>query len=291
MLRLCDTGQIARTCILDICQVDALEATLARFEPEIIFHAAAHKHVGLMESQPAEALRNNFFATVKLVRLASAFRVERCILISTDKAINPSSVMGASKRLAELALLAQQRTPGNQTQFMAVRFGNVLGSSGSVIRIFKRQIADGGPLTVSDPEVSRFFMTVREAVGLVLQSATQGQGGEIFVLDMGEAIKIVDIARQMIMLSGYREGEDIEIEFTGLKPGEKLHEEVQRLSETLQPTDHPQVLRFIARAGYATSIESVCAELNAVLPSDDGARIKQVIRKYVPEYTPWLKGS
>lgn len=279
---------VIQTKVLDIYQVEQLEAAFTHFKPEIIFHAAAHKHVNLMESQPAEALRNNFFATVGLVRLASALNVERFIFISTDKAINPTSVMGASKRLAELALLEQQKVSDNQTRFMAVRFGNVLGSSGSVIQIFKQQIAEGGPLTVTDPEVTRFFMTVQEAVGLVLQSATQGEGGEIFVLDMGESVKIVDVARQMITLSGYREGEDIEIKFIGLKPGEKLYEEVQHLNETLKSTDHPRVMRFVAKEKNTATIGSICAEINSALETNDTDQIKQVMRKYVPEYTPYL---
>ena len=288
ILRAHDTRGIVQTLVLDICQSGDLETAFKRFKPEIIFHAAAHKHVNLMESQPGEALRNNFFGTVQLTRLANKFAVDRFILISTDKAINPSSVMGASKRLAELALQEQQRAPGNKTQFMAVRFGNVLGSSGSVVQIFKRQIAKGGPLTVTDPEVTRFFMTDREAVGLVLQSATQGEGGEIFVLDMGEPIKIMDVARQMIALSGYKEGEDIEIKFTGLNPGEKLHEEVQHLGETLKPTNHPQIMRFVARKNSTDSIDSICAELNASLASNDVVHIKKMIQRYVHEYTPYL---
>ena len=288
VLRTCDTENIVQTLILNINQADALKTVFADFKPEIIFHAAAHKHVSLMEFQPAEALRNNFFATVRLMRLSSAFSVEQFILISTDKAINPSSVMGASKRLAELALLEQQKTPDNQTRFMAVRFGNVLGSSGSVTEIFKQQIENGGPLTVTDPEAARFFMTAQEAVGLVLQSAAQGQGGEIFVLDMGKPVKIIDIARQMIALSGYREGDDIEIRFTGLSAGEKLQEEVQHLSETLQSTDHPWVMRFVANNEVAIAIDSICTELKTALLSDDIAQIKKTIRKYVPEYTPCL---
>ena len=269
ILRMCDTEKVACTCVLNICQTDMLEATFRQFKPEIIFHAAAHKHVTLMESQPEAALKNNFFATLQLARLASAYDVERCILISTDKAVRPSSVMGASKRLAELALQQQQRAAGNRTRFMAVRFGNVLGSSGSVIQIFKRQIAEGGPVTVTDPDVSRFFMTVREAVGLVLQSATQGQGGELFVLDMGDPVKILDLARQMIALSGYQEGEDIEIVFTGLKPGEKLCEEVQNLSEMLQPTDHAQVMRFVTKEEYMIPMESICKEMKAAFSVND----------------------
>jgi len=276
-----------QTRVFNICRNEALKELLADFKPEIIFHAAAHKHVSLMESQPAEALRNNFFATAQLIRLACTAAVERFILISTDKAVNPSSVMGASKRLAELAMLEQQRVPENRTRFMAVRFGNVLGSSGSVIEIFKRQIENGGPLTVTDASVSRFFMIVQEAVGLVLQSATQGRGGEIFVLDMGEPMKIIDVARQMIALSGYQKDE-IEIQFTGLKPGEKLNEELQHLSETLQHTDHLRVMRFVAKEDNHPSIDSICTDLKSALESGDTSQIKKRIKKYVPEYTPYL---
>jgi len=233
-------------------------------------------------------LKNNFVTTAGLARLASASGVERFILISTDKAINPTSVMGVSKRLAELSLLEQQQVKGNTTKFMAVRFGNVLGSSGSVIPIFKRQIAAGGPVTVTDPEVTRFFMTVQEAVGLVLQSATQGVGGEIFVLDMGKSMKIVEVARQMIALSGYTVGEDIEIEFIGLKPGEKLYEEVQHLSEALQPTNHPRVMRFVAEGARADSIESIATALGSASSVSDPTEIKHTIQRFVPEYTPYL---
>jgi len=238
-----------------------------------------------MEMQPGEALRNNFFATAQLARLSSQCAVERFILISTDKAINPTSVMGASKRLAELAVTAQQTAANNRTQFMAVRFGNVLGSSGSVVPIFRRQIAAGGPVTVTDPAVTRFFMTVEEAVGLVLQSATQGEGGEIFVLDMGEPVKIDDMARQMIRLSGVRAEHDIEIVYTGLRPGEKLYEEVQHISEELRPTAHPRVLRFVADRS-ALDLQQVAVELEQVISRRDPAAVKSAIRNYVPEYTP-----
>lgn len=286
-----DTGDVAQTLVLNICLSDEMTAVFECFKPDIIFHAAAHKHVNLMELQPVEALRNNFFATIMLTRLASRFAVNRFILISTDKAINPCSIMGVSKRLAELALLEQQQASDNHTQFMAVRFGNVLGSSGSVIQIFKRQIAEGGPLTVTDSKVTRFFMTVQEAVGLVLQSATQGRGGEILVLNMGEPVKIIDIARQMIALSGYQEGEDIEIVLTGLKPGEKLHEEVQHLNETLQPTDHPLVMRFAAERESTAPVDSIHAELSSAFLSNDVDHIKRMIQKYVPEYTPYTGTS
>ena len=288
VLRVRDPHKRAQTLIVDVHQADAVEQLFERFQPQVIFHAAAHKHVNLMEAQPAEALRNNFLTTVELARLASRYAVERFILISTDKAINPTSVMGASKRLAELCLLEQQQLPTNTTKFMAVRFGNVLGSSGSVVPIFRRQIAAGGPLTVTDPRVTRYFMTVQEAVGLVLQSATQGNGGEIFVLDMGEPIKILDVARQMIALSGYHEGDDIEIQFTGLSPGEKLYEEVQHISEALQPTHHPRVMRFVTRASQPHSMASIIAALHAVSSGSDGAAIKQAIQRFVPEYRPYL---
>ncbi|TVP77988.1 MAG: polysaccharide biosynthesis protein [Puniceicoccaceae bacterium] len=276
-----------RTQVLDILQRSQLEKLFAQMRPEVVFHAAAHKHVHLMEDQPDEALRNNFLATEQLVRIASEAACEHFILISTDKAINPTSVMGASKRLAELALTAQQHAPGNSTRFMAVRFGNVLGSSGSVIPIFRRQIANGGPITVTDPEVTRFFMTVEEAVGLVLQSATQGTGGEIFVLDMGQSVKILDVARQMIVLSGLREGVDIDIVFTGLQPGEKLYEEVQHINESLEATRHPRILRFVAKGGSNGDSLAASQELSRAVESADALEIKRCIQKYVPEYTPW----
>ncbi len=276
------------TRVLDILNQPQLDKLFEEHRPEVIFHAAAHKHVNLMEDQPTEALQNNFLASKQLARIASAHAAERLILISSDKAINPTSVMGASKRLAELALGAQQNAPGNNTKFMAVRFGNVLGSSGSVIPIFRKQIATGGPITVTDPEVTRFFMTVEEAVGLVLQSATQGSGGEIFVLDMGESVKIVDVARQMIALSGLRENTDIDIEFIGLQPGEKLYEEVQHLSEELQATRHARVMRFVAPKDANFDIEKLNADLQVAMAGGDVREIKQAIQKHVPEYTPSL---
>lgn len=282
-----DTTQIT-TYVLDIFNTSDLDKVFTEHQPEVVFHAAAHKHVNLMEGQPAEALRNNFLATKQLAHIASQHQAERFILISSDKAINPTNVMGATKRLAELALIAQQSAPQNSTKFMAVRFGNVLGSSGSVIPIFRKQIAAGGPVTVTDPEVTRFFMTVKEAVGLVLQSATQGIGGEIFVLDMGQSVKIVDVARQMIELSGLREGTDIDIKFIGLQPGEKLYEEVQHLSEELKATRHARVMRFVAPRNPEFDINQVQNELEDVMNSADTQTIKQTIHKHVPEYSPSL---
>ena len=274
-----------KTAVADVLNTADMRAHFAAFHPEIVFHAAAHKHVSLMERQPDEALRNNFFATADLAQLAAEAQVERFILISTDKAINPTSVMGASKRLAEIAITAQQATPGHSTKFMALRFGNVLGSSGSVIPIFRRQIANGGPVTVTDPEVTRYFMMVEEAVGLVLQSATQGQGGEIFVLDMGKPVKIDDVARQMIALSGLRPGEDIEIDYIGLRSGEKRFEEVRHTSETLRPTMHERVLSFVSN-GSTADIASIRSCLEEIMANGDATSIKAAIQKFVPEYTP-----
>ena len=210
---------------------------------QAIFHAAAHKHVPLMESQPGEALRNNTLGTMDLANAAQEMEVKRFVFISTDKAINPTSVMGASKRLAEVYLQAKEEA-SKTTRFLAVRFGNVLGSSGSVVPIFREQIAAGGPVTVTHPEVQRYFMLTSEAVGLVLQSAAMSQGGGIFVLDMGTPIKIVDLARQMIELSGLIPNEDIEINFSGLRPGEKLFEEVHLDREQFSSTGHNKILRF-----------------------------------------------
>lgn len=276
-----------RPIIGDITDESAMRAVFTRHRPNIIFHAAAHKHVPLMERQPAEALKNNSLATASLTRLASAYGVERFVLISTDKAINPTSVMGCSKRLAEKALQAQQRAPENLTAFLAVRFGNVLGSSGSVIPTFKRQIEQGGPLTVTHPDMTRYFMTIPEAVGLVLQAAALGSGGEIFILDMGRPVKIMDLARQMIELSGYRVDVDIEIKVTGLRPGEKLFEELRHTEESHEPTAHKRIFKLRSDAvpvDLAQWLDEIRAAANAELPQAS----KQAMKRLVPEYIPYL---
>ena len=309
-------GGVIVPLVADILDRDRMQYIFARYRPQVIFHAAAHKHVYLMERQPAEAIRNNAVGTRRLAELAIENGVEGFVLISTDKAINPTNVMGATKRLAELQLMSlsataepvvsdlptpsaaaaassPSRAPFDRrprehqgpTKFMAVRFGNVLGSSGSVIPIFKRQIANGGPVTVTHPEVTRYFMTIPEAVGLVLQSFVQGRGGEIFVLDMGQPVKIVDLARQMIELSGFRVGEDIEIVFSGLKPGEKLFEELQHHSEAYTPTSHPRIMRFTSRA--AVALDDVRA-LEARLFQLDSNQLKGELKRLVPEYRPHL---
>jgi FlaA1/EpsC-like NDP-sugar epimerase len=273
-----------QTKVIDICDEASVDRVMKVFQPEIIFHAAAHKHVNLMESQPDEALKNNTLGTLGLARLAALHGVEHFILISTDKAINPTSIMGVSKRLAELSILSQQKAEGNKTRFIAVRFGNVLGSSGSVIPVFRQQIAEGGPVTVTDEEVTRFFMTVKESVGLVLQSATEGNGGEIFVLDMGESVKIIDVAKQMIELSGMRLDVDIKIDIIGLRAGEKRYEEVQHLSEKLHATKHPRVLRFIGNGSAAQMSASMEERIRLAIDAGDKRAIISLIQEIVPEY-------
>ncbi len=283
-------GAIIQPVVADILDRVRVREILARHKPALIFHAAAHKHVYLMERQPAEAVKNNSLGTLGLAEEAARAEVETFVFISTDKAINPTSVMGASKRLAELSL-RQLHVSGRagKTRFMAVRFGNVLGSSGSVVPIFKRQIAEGGPVTVTHPDVTRYFMTIPEAVGLVLQASLLGTGGEIFVLDMGSPVKIADLARQMIQLSGFRPDEDIEIRFTGLKPGEKLYEELQHHTEAHQATEHPRIQKFVAQEG---NLQCVHSELTAVIAKLDGqapAEIKAWMKKIIPEYTPYIE--
>jgi FlaA1/EpsC-like NDP-sugar epimerase len=272
----------------DVCDGFRMREIFERYKPDVVFHAAAHKHVPLMEYQPTEALKNNSFGTRQIALLASEFGVERFIFISTDKAINPTNVMGASKRLAEIFLQSYNQACEGKTRFMAVRFGNVLGSSGSVVPLFRKQIASGGPVTVTHPDVIRYFMTIPEAAGLVLQCATQAQGGEIFVLDMGKPIKIVDLARRMIQLSGYEPDADIEISFVGLRPGEKLFEELQHVGEKYSATHHQRILRFTGSPYPLDQVEQFLEKLTADMKNKDTDALKQEIQAFVPEYKPYL---
>jgi FlaA1/EpsC-like NDP-sugar epimerase len=274
--------------VADVLDLPRMTFIFERFRPAVVFHAAAHKHVPMMESQPSEAIKNNTLGTIQVAELALQFDVDRFVLISTDKAINPTNVMGATKRMAEIFLQALHASQPGRTKFMAVRFGNVLGSSGSVIPVFNKQIAAGGPVKVTHPEVTRYFMTIPEAAGLVLQSAAQGVGGEIFVLDMGKPVKIVDLARQLIELSGLRPDEDIEIEFVGLRPGEKLFEELSHSGENITSTHHPKIMRFVceplAMKHVREQIELVTSELHRAEPN----QLKMLLKQAVPEYQPYL---
>ena len=277
--------------VADILDAARMRAVFTRFRPDAIFHAAAHKHVPMMEQQPAEAVKNNTLGTKLIAELAQEFGTGQFLLISTDKAINPTSVMGASKRMAEIFLQALHAQKPGGTRFVAVRFGNVLGSSGSVIPTFNRQIEAGGPVKVTHPEVTRYFMTIPEAVGLVLQSASQAEGGEIFVLDMGKPIKIVDLARQLIELHGLRPDEDIEIEFTGLRPGEKLFEELSHHGENIKATNHAKILRFVCTPARLEQVCEQFAKLEREMHLVEPDQMKRLIRESVPEYQPFLGGA
>jgi FlaA1/EpsC-like NDP-sugar epimerase len=281
-------GGIIQPLVADILDHARMLYIMDRYHPAVMFHAAAHKHVPMMESQPSEAIKNNTFGTAHLCDLALEFGVERFVLISTDKAINPTNVMGASKRLAEIYLQALHAANPSKTKFMAVRFGNVLGSSGSVIPVFKKQIAQGGPVKVTHPDVTRYFMTIPEAVALVLQSGAQGLGGEIFVLDMGQPVKILDLAKQLIELSGLKPDEDIEIEFTGLRPGEKLFEELSHTGENITPTNHPKIMRFVSQPLPMGQVKTVFEKLSNELHHVEPVQLKKSIKDAVPEYKPYL---
>jgi FlaA1/EpsC-like NDP-sugar epimerase len=261
-----------------------LDQVMARYSPHIVFHAAAYKHVPLMEELNAwQAIRNNVLGTYRVARAAIKHRVRHFVLISTDKAVNPTNVMGASKRLAEMTCQALQQT-SERTQFETVRFGNVLGSAGSVIPKFQQQIAKGGPVTVTHPEITRFFMTIPEASQLVLQASSMGQGGEIFILDMGQPVRIVDLARDLIRLYGFTE-EQIRIVFTGLRPGEKLYEELLADDEATTRTPHPKLRIARAREVPDHLIDELLPWLmQHRVPSDD--EVRRDLRRWVPEYQP-----
>jgi FlaA1/EpsC-like NDP-sugar epimerase len=269
--------------VADICDSKRLGNVFSAERPHVVFHAAAHKHVPMMEMNPGEAIKNNVFGTRKVADLSSLHGVEKFVMVSTDKAVKPSSIMGVSKRVAEIYVqaLSQRST----THFITVRFGNVLGSTGSVIPIFQEQIAQGGPITVTHPEMKRYFMTIPEACQLVLQAGAMGQGGEIFVLDMGEPVKIVDLARDLIRLSGLVPGEDIEIKFTGIRPGEKLFEELATDDEHASKTKHPKIFVGKFRPYDWTRVEAGLKDLQGFSEGVEREAIKAAFARVVPEYS------
>jgi FlaA1/EpsC-like NDP-sugar epimerase len=269
----------------DIRDVDRMRWIFEHFSPAVVFNAAAYKHVPLVEQNPAEGVKTNVLGTCQLADLAVEAGVQTFIQVSTDKAVNPSNVMGASKRCAEIYCQNLNRR-SEKTAFITTRFGNVLGSAGSVVPLFRKQIEAGGPLTVTHPDITRYFMTIPESVSLILQAATMGNGGEIFVLDMGEPVKIVDLAEQMIRLTGLEPGHDIEIEFTGLRPGEKLYEELFHEAEALQSTSHPKIMLSGSREMDWDEMQQMLEALRQVCVSRDIPRLHQGLQQLVPEFTP-----
>lgn len=270
--------------VADVSDTRRVSRIFNNHQPDIIFHAAAYKHVPLMENNPYEAIKTNVIGTRILAELASELGVEKFVMVSTDKAVNPTNVMGATKRLAEMYTQSMNQLEGVKTKFIATRFGNVLGSNGSVIPLFKKQIERGGPVTVTHPEITRYFMTIPEACELVLEAATMGQGGEVFVFDMGESVKIIDLAKKMITLSGLRVDKDIEIRYTGLRPGEKLYEELLNNDENTLPTHHPKILIAEVNTPSYAYMEVATNDLNQLLSAGDNNAIVSKIKEIIPEY-------
>jgi len=273
--------------VADIRDRDKMDKIFKKYMPEVVFHAAAHKHVPMMEFHPDEAVMNNIMGTKNVAELAGEYGAERVVMISTDKAINPTSVMGASKSVAEMVV--KDIGSRSKTKFVAVRFGNVLESNGSVVPMFKQQIAEGGPVTVTDREVKRYFMTLPEASQLVIQAGALGKGGEVFVLDMGEPIKVLDMAEELIRLSGLEVGEDIEIEIVGLRPGEKMFEEIlteEERSDVLGDSGHEKI--FIARVEEVDGekLGKDIKELERLAREMDAEGVVRKLQEIVPSYQP-----
>lgn len=270
----------------DVKDYDALYHLFQQYEPEYVFHAAAYKHVPMMERFPAEAIKANVLGTQHVAGLSSRFRVKKFVMISTDKVVNPGNIMGASKRIAELYVQSLNYASGNKTQFITTRFGNVLGSNGSVIPIFKQQIENREPVTVTDPGVTRFFMTIPEACQLVLEAGAMGNGGEIFIFDMGEPVRIVELAKKMIQMAGLKPGKDIEIVYTGLRPGEKLTEELLDEGEDIITTHHPKICKAATRPCNHDEIRRAVETLVAMArSSQDNYSLVRLMKDLVPEFT------
>ena len=268
--------------VADITDPVMMEKLFAKHQPHIVYHAAAYKHVPLMEMNPRTAVKTNVFGTQSIADLAVKYKIQKFVMVSTDKAVNPTNIMGASKRIAEIYVQSLNKTQ-QVTKFVTTRFGNVLGSNGSVIPIFRKQIEDGGPITITDPEVTRYFMTIPEACQLVLNAGSMGQGGEIFIFDMGKSVKIVDLAKKMIQLSGLEEGKDIQIIYTGMRPGEKLYEELLANQENTIPTNHEKIMIAKVREYDFEVIKQEIALLLSQLDDDPMEIVKQM-KLIVPEF-------
>lgn len=276
--------------IADVRDRGKIEQVMKEYRPTVIFHAAAHKHVPLMELAPDEAVKNNIFGTKNVAELADKYQVKKFVLISTDKAVNPTSIMGATKRVAEMII--QMMAAESQTKFCAVRFGNVLGSRGSVIPLFKKQIAKGGPVTITHPEMVRFFMTIPEAASLVIQAGALGERGEVFILDMGEPVRILDLAKDLIKLSGYEPGKDIEIKYCGIRPGEKLYEEILTAEEGTTATKYERIYVGKPNGLDHSKLMEDLAYLEQCVSAADKGKIVKKLRQMVPKYKPseqWLR--
>jgi len=271
----------------NVLHQEVLKKVFLNYRPQVVFHAAAYKHVPIMELNPWEVVFTNVKGTLSLLEVVKEFKADRFVLVSTDKAVRPSNVMGASKRIAEL-LTQCYNTNHSPTRFMSVRFGNVIGSSGSVIPLFKRQIEKGGPVTVTHPEVTRYFMTISEAAQLILQAGAMGEGGEVFILDMESPIKILDLARDLIRLSGFEPDGDIEIKFIGLRPGEKLYEELITEGEGIFPTIHEKILVLRKEACDLNWLKGKIEELTALAQKQNALGIKKKMKEILPEYEPYI---
>ena len=269
-------------CVADVTDVPRITQVFRDHRPTVVFHAAAHKHVPMMEWNPVEAVKNNALGTQIVADVADRFGVERFVMISTDKAVNPASIMGASKRAAELYI--QALSSASATHFATVRFGNVLGSAGSVIPIFRRQIREGGPITVTHPDMTRYFMTIPEAVQLVIQAAALSRGGETFILDMGQPVRILDLAHDLIRLSGLEPDHDIEVRFTGVRPGEKLFEELSTTHESVGRTAHPKIFTGSYDAPHLPGLRAQFETLDELCKTSNMSRIRRALSKIVPEY-------
>ncbi|HET7819354.1 MAG TPA: polysaccharide biosynthesis protein, partial [Bacteroidia bacterium] len=268
--------------IADIRNEERIESLFKKYNPQIIFHAAAYKHVPMMEHHPVEAIKTNVLGTKILADLATKYKVEKFVMISTDKAVNPTSVMGASKRIAEMYV--QSLGKESNTKFITTRFGNVLGSNGSAVQLFNHQIEKGGPITVTHPDITRYFMTITEACHLVLEAGAMGNGGEIFLFDMGQSVKIADIAKKMIQLAGLTLGKDIQIIYTGLRPGEKLFEELLATKENSIPTHNPQIMAGKVREYDYKIVAKQIESLITLTHKENSIEIVRAMKNIVPEF-------